>query len=162
MAFIPDLRLSISFSFFMLVPAIGIMSFYQMNLPMVFSVSIFFIYLCVIAHRGKGIEYAIELVKSLNDPRYKLVISHEAGDEGFEYPDWVMEFASEHGVDLRLVTTQISSPWTDKTASEEQYSLWDIYPHADFITYPSLLEGFGNAFLEAIYFKKPFSFHFIH
>ncbi len=105
--------------------------------------------------KRKGIEYAIELVKALNDPRYKLVISHEAGDEGFEYPDWVMEFASEHGVDLRLVTTRISSPWTDKTASEEPYSLWDIYPHADFITYPSLLEGFGNAFLEAIYFKKP-------
>jgi len=35
------------------------------------------------------------------------------------------------------------------------YSLWDVYPHADFITYPSLYEGFGNAFLEAIYFKKP-------
>ena len=30
-----------------------------------------------------------------------------------------------------------------------------MYPHADFITYPSLYEGFGNAFLEAIYFKKP-------
>jgi hypothetical protein len=25
----------------------------------------------------------------------------------------------------------------------------------DFITYPSLYEGFGNAFLEAVYFKKP-------
>ncbi|MGD9098558.1 MAG: hypothetical protein PVF97_10760, partial [Desulfobacterales bacterium] len=25
----------------------------------------------------------------------------------------------------------------------------------DFITYPSLQEGFGNAFLEAIYFRKP-------
>ncbi|MBU0464082.1 MAG: GGDEF domain-containing protein [Proteobacteria bacterium] len=51
-AFIPDLRLSISFSFFMLVPAIGVMGFYQMNMPMVFSISIFFIYLCLIAHRG--------------------------------------------------------------------------------------------------------------
>jgi glycosyltransferase involved in cell wall biosynthesis len=30
-----------------------------------------------------------------------------------------------------------------------------VYPYADFITYPSLYEGFGNAFLEAIYFKKP-------
>jgi glycosyltransferase involved in cell wall biosynthesis len=29
------------------------------------------------------------------------------------------------------------------------------YPHADLITYPSMIEGFGNAFLEAIYFKKP-------
>jgi glycosyltransferase involved in cell wall biosynthesis len=38
---------------------------------------------------------------------------------------------------------------------ECEYSLWDVYPFADFITYPSLYEGFGNAFLEAIYFKKP-------
>ena len=35
------------------------------------------------------------------------------------------------------------------------YTLWDVYPHADFITYPSTYEGFGNAFLEAIFFKKP-------
>ncbi len=35
------------------------------------------------------------------------------------------------------------------------YTLNDIYPHADLITYPSTFEGFGNAFLEAIYFRKP-------
>ena len=35
------------------------------------------------------------------------------------------------------------------------YSLWDVYPHADMVTYPSLLEGFGNAFLESVYFRKP-------
>ena len=35
------------------------------------------------------------------------------------------------------------------------YTLYDIYPHADLVTYPSTFEGFGNAFLEAIYFKKP-------
>jgi len=33
--------------------------------------------------------------------------------------------------------------------------LWEVYQAADFITYPSLYEGVGNAFLEAIYFKKP-------
>ena len=37
----------------------------------------------------------------------------------------------------------------------KMYTLWDIYPHADFVTYPSLYEGFGNALLEAFYFKKP-------
>jgi glycosyltransferase involved in cell wall biosynthesis len=105
--------------------------------------------------KRKGIEYAIELVMALKDPRYKLVISHEPGDEGFEYPDWIMEYASEHGVDLRLVKTKISDPWASHNDSDEEYSLWDIYPHADFITFPSRLEGFGNAFLEAIYFKKP-------
>jgi glycosyltransferase involved in cell wall biosynthesis len=35
------------------------------------------------------------------------------------------------------------------------YALSDVYPSADIITYPSLLEGFGNAFLEAAYFRKP-------
>ena len=31
----------------------------------------------------------------------------------------------------------------------------DVYRHADLVTYPSLYEGFGNAFLEAVYFRKP-------
>ena len=35
------------------------------------------------------------------------------------------------------------------------YTLEDIYPHADLVTYCSNFEGFGNAFLEAIYFRKP-------
>jgi glycosyltransferase involved in cell wall biosynthesis len=35
------------------------------------------------------------------------------------------------------------------------YTLWDLYHHADFVTYPSIYEGFGNALLEAIYFRKP-------
>ncbi len=100
--------------------------------------------------KRKGIEYAIELVKDLKDPRYKLVISHEAGDEGFEYPDWIKEYAREHNVDLRLVKTRISDPWAAADNANMQHTLWDIYPHADFITYPSRLEGFGNAFLEAI------------
>ena len=35
------------------------------------------------------------------------------------------------------------------------YTLWDLYPFIDFVTYPSLYEGFGNAFLEAVYFRLP-------
>jgi glycosyltransferase involved in cell wall biosynthesis len=35
------------------------------------------------------------------------------------------------------------------------YTLWDLYPHADLVTYPSTYEGFGNALLEAIYFGVP-------
>jgi glycosyltransferase involved in cell wall biosynthesis len=38
---------------------------------------------------------------------------------------------------------------------EKIYTLDDIYPYADLVTYPSNFEGFGNAFLEAIYFRKP-------
>jgi glycosyltransferase involved in cell wall biosynthesis len=103
----------------------------------------------------KGIEHAIDLVKDLNDPRCKLVISHEVGDEGFEYADWLREEAREHGVDLRLFSIFMRDPWTDNKKIKSEYTLLDVYPCADFITYPSLYEGFGNAFLEAVYFKKP-------
>ncbi len=105
--------------------------------------------------KRKGIEYAIDLVRELRPLPCKLVISHEAGDEGFEYPDWVREYAHDRQVDLRLVRTRIAGPWASQRNSDEEYSLWDIYPVADFITYPSRVEGFGNAFLEAVYFKKP-------
>ncbi|MEE8399504.1 MAG: glycosyltransferase family 4 protein [Desulfobacterales bacterium] len=103
----------------------------------------------------KGIEHAIELIKKLKNPRYKLVISHEAKDEGFEYPAWIEDYAGEQGVDLRLVNTRITDPSETSVHSEDPYTLWEIYPYADFVTYPSLIEGFGNAFLEAIYFRKP-------
>lgn len=103
----------------------------------------------------KGIEFAIELVKELKNKQNKLVISHEAGDEGFEYAEWLKDYACEHGVDLRLVSICIADPWNGNGKNGSQYSLWDVYPYADFITFPSLYEGFGNAFIEAIYFKKP-------
>ena len=105
--------------------------------------------------KRKGIEHAVELVKELKGARNKLVISHEAGDEGFEYAQWLKSYAREHNVDLRLVTTKVADPWANNGKYRSKFSLWDIYPYADFITYPSLYEGFGNAFLEAIYFKKP-------
>ena len=103
----------------------------------------------------EGIEHALALLEDLQDPCCKLVISHEAGDEGFDYVEWLKEDARERGVDLRLVTTRISDPIYNHTNHKDRYSLWDVYPHADFITYPSNYEGFGNAFLEAVYFKKP-------
>ncbi len=104
----------------------------------------------------KGIEHAIELVKSLDDPRCKLVISHEAGDEGYDYVEWLREDALRSGVNLLFLETADADPWRPASGEEKDcLSLWDIYPHADFITYPSLYEGFGNAFLEAVYFQKP-------
>ncbi|MBW1848217.1 MAG: glycosyltransferase family 4 protein [Deltaproteobacteria bacterium] len=105
--------------------------------------------------KRKGIEHAIELVKELRDERYKLVVSHQAGDEGFEYVNWLEAYAKEHHVELFLTENDIPNPWACSEKQGKGFTLWDVYPHADFITYPSLYEGFGNAFLEAIYFKKP-------
>jgi glycosyltransferase involved in cell wall biosynthesis len=105
--------------------------------------------------RRKGIEHAIDLVENLKDPRYKLLISHKAGDEGWEYAKWIKNYALKHGVDLRLAQKSISSPWLHPRHHVNGHSLWNVYAHADFVAFPSLYEGFGNAFLEAIYFKKP-------
>ena len=103
----------------------------------------------------KGIEHAIALVAQLRDPRCKLVITHESGDEGNEYQHALAEMAEAQGVDLRFVAARVGETRHSDEQGRKIYSLWDTYPHADFITYPSLYEGFGNALLEAFYFKKP-------
>jgi glycosyltransferase involved in cell wall biosynthesis len=102
----------------------------------------------------KGIEHAIQLVEELGDPRYKLLITHEVEAEAYEYGSWLQESALQRGVDLRMINTSSGDP-AGSEPHERRISLWDVYPHADLITYPSLYEGFGNAFLDAVYFKKP-------
>lgn len=103
----------------------------------------------------KGVEHAIELVRRLNEPRAKLVVSHSAGDEGLGYYHWLRDLAQSEGVDIRFVANRFSETRKFDEQGQKIYTLWDIYPHADLITYPSIYEGFGNAFLEAIYFRKP-------
>lgn len=103
----------------------------------------------------KGIEHSITLLAQLKDPRFKLVVTHESGDEGIDYQQALVEMADHAGVDLRFVDTCVGETRIDHADGRKTYSLWDVYPHADFVTYPSLYEGFGNALLEAFYFKKP-------
>ena len=103
----------------------------------------------------KGIESAIELVKELNHPKYKLVISHEAGDEGFEYARKIRALARQSGIDIRFIDHMVDDPFASRPDSNDRFSLWEVYQAADFVAYPSLYEGFGNALVEALYFKKP-------
>ena len=103
----------------------------------------------------KGIEQAIKLVSLLKNPNCKLVISHEAGDEGYEYLGMLQQLAREEEVDLRIVADRVGEVRHLDSREHKVYTLRDLYPHADFVTYPSLYEGFGNALLEAIYFRKP-------
>jgi mannosylglucosylglycerate synthase len=103
----------------------------------------------------KGIELAIELVARLDDPRAVLVISHEAGDEGMDYLYALQSLAAEKNVDLRYVAGRIGDRRGEDSAGRKIYSLWDAYAHADLVTYPSLIEGFGNALIETVYFRLP-------
>ena len=103
----------------------------------------------------KGIEHSIKLVQMLGNPSYKLLVSHEAGDEGFEYRNMLAELARQSGVDLRFVATRVGEVRQIDRDGRKVYTLWDLYREAALVTYPSLYEGFGNALLEAIYFKVP-------
>lgn len=38
---------------------------------------------------------------------------------------------------------------------QKVYSLWDSYAAADFVTYPSYWEGWGNQLIEAVFAKLP-------
>ena len=102
----------------------------------------------------KGIEHAISLVAQLKDPRCKLVVTHESGDEGNEYQTALVEMAENQNVDLRFVADRVGDERSTKDG-KKIYDLADAYAHADFITYPSIYEGFGNALIEAFYFRKP-------
>ena len=111
----------------------------------------------------KGIEHAIELVARLKhhmpESKPRLVISHASGDEGFEYQVRLQEYAELLNVDAIFESERIGEErGTGRVGGKDGqkiYSLDDVYPYADIVTYPSIYEGFGNAFLEAVYFGCP-------
>lgn len=102
----------------------------------------------------KRIELAIELTRRV-DTKCVLLITHSGGDEGLEYERHLREYARL--LDVRVI---FASEWFNyhratRPDGGKIYSLADAYRHSDIVTYPSTLEGFGNAFLEAVYYRKP-------
>ena len=104
--------------------------------------------------KRKGIENAIELVSRLG-MKALLVISHASGDEGHDYEQRIIDYSRRMQVNTRFVSHIINERRGTTSDGRKIYTLQDIYHHADFVTYPSTREGFGNAFLEAVYFRKP-------
>ena len=103
----------------------------------------------------KGIEHTIEVVSRLKNPKAKVVITHSISDEGDEYAKRILSYAEHMGVEIIIKPDIIDDRRGRTPDGKKIYTLWDVYPHADLITYPSTYEGFGNAFIEAVYFKKP-------
>lgn len=103
----------------------------------------------------KGIEHAIELVRRLDSPRAKLVISHPGGDEGSSYMSMLHDRIQDAGIEVLFIADRVGEVRGVNAQGKKVYTLFDVYPHANLVTYPSHYEGFGNAFLEAIYFGKP-------
>jgi glycosyltransferase involved in cell wall biosynthesis len=66
-----------------------------------------------------------------------------------------MEYADRLDVELVLIGDTIGSNHCFRINHNREYAIDDAYSAADLVTYPSGYEGFGNAFVEAMYFKKP-------
>ena len=123
----------------------------------------------------KGIESAIEVIAKLNKNRNELlgktlyngkVFTADSRNillcagyvENFgisgNYYENIKKKAVEKGVEIKFIGSHISRS-RGKINGEKIYSLWDSYVYADIVTYPSLWEGWGNQFIEAVFAKLP-------
>jgi len=124
----------------------------------------------------KGIELAIDFVKALDNPnrratlmtkglydgrvfdddsRIVLVLAGYALDDATgRYKSVLAHKARDAGVDAIFIEDIVGSTRTTRKG-EKIYSLWDTYVFADFVTYPSIWEGWGNQLLEALRAKLP-------
>jgi len=119
----------------------------------------------------KAIEISIEFVGELQRRREKLhgilydgrnfskddrIVLLMPGliETGNEYVEFLKEVAKREGVEILWINSMIDAKRSMKDG-EKKYSLWDTYVVSDIITYPSVIEGWGNQFLEGIFAKKP-------
>ncbi len=102
----------------------------------------------------KRIERSVELARRLGR-KCALVVSHSAGDEGRAYEAFLREYAELLGVRMILASDRIRHDRDQTGDGRAVFALADAYQQADLVTYPSWVEGFGNAFLETIYYRRP-------
>ncbi|MET7029455.1 glycosyltransferase family 4 protein [Sediminicola luteus] len=118
----------------------------------------------------KGIELALDVVAELNANKQKLIGKKLYNGQVFDvnsnivylmvglnedppYFDKIMKYAHQKDVDIRWVNDHIDHERSHDNG-HKKYSLWDAYAHCDLVTYTSLLEGWGNQFIEALVAKK--------
>jgi len=123
----------------------------------------------------KGIELAVDFVKALDSPerrarlkerglydgrafdddsRIALVLAGYAQDDLGGYTERLKRKIQRLGVDALFVEEWVGGRRQIRDG-QKVYSLWDTYVFADFVTYPSLWEGWGNQFLEALRANLP-------
>lgn len=126
----------------------------------------------------KGIELAIDVVAELGtaprrrsllgvptaaggrfgqDSKLVLLCAGIVESIGISGNYWqaLQQHARDRNVDLRHVGDRVAHSRHATPNGSKVYSLWDSYVHADFVTYPSLWEGWGNQFIEAVFAMLP-------
>jgi glycosyltransferase involved in cell wall biosynthesis len=124
----------------------------------------------------KGIELALDFVRALDSPERRNLLKNRGlhdgrsfGDDdrivfvlaGYALDDVTGRYksvlahkAEQMGVEALFIADLVGERRSTRKG-EKIYSLWDTYVFADFITYPSLWEGWGNQLLEALRARLP-------
>jgi len=120
--------------------------------------------------KRKGIELAIDFVSELSANKHKLIGKELYNNQLFAadskivflmvglneddtYFEKIMKYAHEKQIVIKWVNENIDHV-RSQINNIKKYSLWDAYAHCDIVTYTSLLEGWGNQFIEALVAKK--------
>ncbi len=96
--------------------------------------------------------YNGKVVKS--NSRVVLVLAGYAEKDSEGYLSKVRAKIAHKNVEARFISDRVGASRCIR-GNTKCYSLWDCYVYADAISYPSILEGWGNQFIEAIFAKKP-------
>ncbi len=125
--------------------------------------------------RRKGIELIIPVLKYLNTPenlkklrgrklyngkiiseesRFFYLIAGYAEEDAEDYLESLEHLLADEKIPHRFIGNRIAAERSE-SEGKRTYSLFDVYPHADIISYPSTYEGWGNQFLEALFARKP-------
>ena len=132
----------------------------------------------------KGIELAVDFVRALDTPERRAILEERGLYDGRPFDDacpepgrrnsrivfvlagyaWddvtggyvtrLKQKIERAGIDALFIEDVVGGQRQTRDG-EKIYSLWDTYVFADFVTYPSLWEGWGNQFLEALRARLP-------
>ncbi|NTU47230.1 glycosyltransferase family 4 protein [Candidatus Roizmanbacteria bacterium] len=86
--------------------------------------------------------------------RIVLLLPGEYGEQEKSYVSLLKKHAEELNIDIQFVGDLVGSD-KEKEEGSKKYSLWDAYVISDIVLYPSIWEGWGNQFIEAVFAKKP-------
>ncbi len=124
----------------------------------------------------KGIELAVDFVKALDTQKRRTILKERGLYDGRPFDDdgrivlvlagyarddvtgsclgRLKQKIERAGIDALFIEDVVGGRRQTRDG-QKVYSLWDTCVFADFVTYPSLWEGWGNQFLEALRARLP-------
>ena len=88
-----------------------------------------------------------------NHSKAVLCLAGSPEQDSMDYNNRIHQYAIAK--DVRLVDAYEIVNAVRSLVPEKRYGLWDAYTIADFFTYTSVIEGWGNQFIEAIFARLP-------